>query len=70
VFWRGISNERRLDYFPLISFFMFWFLSGAAGAWAIQDPALLKLGLLTLPALAAVALSAYRLWKRPPPPSY
>jgi len=64
MFFRGLGNKQRLDYFPIFSFFLFWFLSAAAGAAAIRDPALVKLGLLTLPALAAVIYSAYQIRKR------
>jgi len=58
-----LSGHKRLDYFPLISFFMFWLLAAAAGASQINDPGITKLGIVTLPALAAVAASIIRISK-------
>lgn len=51
---RPRTTDRSLDYFPLIAFALFWFLAAVTGAIQIGDPSLLKLGLVTLPAVAAV----------------
>jgi len=51
-------KNNRLDYFPLLSFFLFWLFSALAGALKINDPGILKLGLFTLPAVAALILSS------------
>ena len=61
---RPRATDRTLDYFPLIAFALFWFLSAATGAIQIGDPALLKLGLVTLPAVAAVVYCLLRIRAR------
>jgi hypothetical protein len=58
-----LSGHKRLDYFPLISFFLFWLLAAAAGASLINDPGITRLGIVTIPAIAAVIASVIKIRK-------
>jgi hypothetical protein len=58
---RPRSSDQTLDYFPLFSFGLFWFLAAVTGAIQIGDPSLLKLGIVTLPAVAATIYCAVKI---------
>lgn len=55
------KGDRRLDYFPVLSFFLFWLASAVAGALTIGDPALIKLGVVTTPAVAAMVITVLKI---------
>jgi hypothetical protein len=51
------KKPSRLDYYPILSFFFFWFFSAVVGAVRIGDPGIMKVGLFTLPAVTAMILA-------------
>lgn len=44
-----------IDYLPMAAFLGYWLYAGLLAAAGTGDPRLLRLGLVTLPALAAMA---------------
>ncbi len=75
----GIGGERRLlkmptrqssrfdkilDYFPILAYFGFWLQGAAIGAIITGDPRLMKLGFVTIPAIAAMFLAIFKIHKR------
>ncbi len=55
--------EKRLDYFPIISFFLFWFFGCVLGSLLNGNPYLFAMGFVTLPTVAIMALCFYRVYK-------
>lgn len=55
------TKNNMLDYLPVLSFFIFWFQAALGGALYIKDPALIKLGVVTLPAVAAMIAAVVRI---------
>ena len=56
--------DRLLDYFPLLAYFGFWLQGAAISSVFTGEPRLMALGLITLPALAAMAWAALRIRAR------
>ncbi|UCD85277.1 MAG: hypothetical protein JSU92_03540 [Deltaproteobacteria bacterium] len=56
--------DKILDYFPILAYFFFWLQGAAIGAIITGDPRLMKLGFVTLPAIAAMILAVFRIRKR------
>ena len=55
--------KKRLDYFPLVSLFCFWFFGAVLGSLQIGDPAHIVLGLVTIPAVVLMLLAALKVRK-------
>ena len=57
------SKIKRLDYYPLLALFLFWFFGAFSGAMQIKDPALIKLGIVSVPAVVLIVLAVIRVRK-------
>lgn len=53
--------DRLLDYFPLLAYLGFWLQGAALSAVITGDPRLMKLGVVTLPALLALLAAFLKL---------
>jgi predicted branched-subunit amino acid permease len=53
-----------LDYFPLLAYLGFWLQGAAIGAVITGDPRLIKLGLVTIPALLALLAAFIKIRRR------
>ena len=53
--------DRALDYFPILAYAGFWLQGAALSALITGDLRLIALGLITLPALFAMALAILRI---------
>jgi len=56
--------DKLLDYFPLLAYFGFWLQGAAISSVITGDPRLMALGVVTLPALAAMVAAAVRIRRR------
>jgi len=54
------NKKKRLDYFPLIALFCFWFFGAFLGSLQIGDPAHIFLGLVTIPSVALIFLAVLK----------
>jgi sulfite exporter TauE/SafE len=55
--------NRLLDYFPCLAYLGFWFQGALLGSIVTGEPKLMALGIVTLPALLALALAARKIRK-------
>ncbi len=55
--------ERALDYFPIIAFFGFWLQGAAVSSLITGDPRLMALGVITVPAIAAMIVAVIKIRK-------
>ena len=56
--------DRLLDYFPLLAYFGFWLQGAAISSIFTGEPRLMGLGLVTLPAIAAMLYAAKKIARR------
>ncbi|HUT55769.1 MAG TPA: hypothetical protein VM658_20430 [bacterium] len=56
--------DKRLDYYPILAYAGFWLQGAAVAALLTRDPRLIALGLVTIPAVAAMAVAAVRIRRR------
>jgi|GEM_PF-3507536 len=56
--------DKILDYFPLISYISFWLQGALLPSFMTEDPRLIRLGVVTLPALICFFIAALRLRSR------
>lgn len=49
-----------LDFLPMLAFLAYWLYAGLFAAVVTGDPRLVKLGLITLPVIAAMAAAVYK----------
>ncbi len=57
------KKRKRLDYYPLIALFLFWFFGAFAGALQINEPGRIALGLITAPAIVLIIIAALEVRK-------
>jgi uncharacterized membrane protein len=57
-------SGRMLDYFPILAYAGFWLQGAALAALITREPRLIALGVVTIPAVAALALAALRIRRR------
>ena len=57
------SFPRLFRLLPILAFFAYWAYACLAGALLANDPRLVKLGVLTLPLLAAMAAAAVKAFR-------
>jgi hypothetical protein len=55
------QRDKLIDYFPLLAYFGFWLQGAAISSIITGDYKLMLLGLVTLPALAALGLAARKI---------
>lgn len=55
--------DKRLDYYPIIPFFLMWFLGAFLGSLASGNPHLFYMGFVTLPAVAVMGICFYKVYK-------
>jgi hypothetical protein len=55
--------DMRLDYYPVIAIFLFWFFGAFGASISTRNPYLFAMGFVTFPAVAVMALSAYKIYK-------
>jgi uncharacterized membrane protein len=53
--------DRALDYFPILAYFGFWLQGAALAAVITGDVRLMALGLVTIPAVAAMVVAVLRI---------
>lgn len=56
--------EKFLDYLPLLAYFSFWIQGAFLPSFMTEEPRLVWLGVVTLPALIALILAAMRIRRR------
>ena len=56
--------DKILDYFPIIAYFTFWFQGAAVASLLTGDPRLVKLGFVTIPAIAAMIVAVFKIRKQ------
>ena len=54
-----------LDLLPIVAFLAFWLMAGLLSALLTEEPRLLALGVVTLPAVVAACVAAWRVRTRP-----
>jgi len=53
--------DKLLNYFPILAYLGYWFYGPFIGALIIGDPRFVKLGLVTIPAIAAMLMVALKI---------
>ena len=56
--------DRALDYFPIICYLFFWFQGAFSASMMTEDPRLVKLGFVTIPALAVMTVALFRIRRK------
>ena len=57
-------SDKMLDYFPILAYAGFWLQGAALAALITRDPRLIALGLVTIPAVAAMLAAVVRIRRR------
>ncbi len=56
--------KNRLEFYPYLSLFIFWFLACLVNSLGVQNrPGIVRLGVVTIPSLALIAIAAVKTYR-------